>query len=187
MLLFPEVQNPTSLNEKRGFLSILHDALKYQLQSMKSSKTRKQAEIFNCSVYSTFSIFLGNKFDKWFKHEIPTNRLKDLDQASIRRFELKLGFDYLDPEGNVIFYQKLLEGLVDEPLESENMAKLKDIRNLAPGDFKTVRDRFIFASDGGLNHHTLVAALKNEALIKNVFLKTASIGFWRFLLLRKGS
>ncbi len=106
-----------------------------------------------------------------------TNRLKDLDQASIRRFQHKLGFDYLDAEGNLIFYQKLLEGLVDEPLDDENIAKLKDIRNLAPGDFKTVRDRFIFISDDGLNHQTLVEALRNESEIKKVFLKTGSIGF----------
>ena len=32
-----------------------------------------------------------------------TNRMTDLDQASIRRFNHKIRFDYLTPEGNRIF------------------------------------------------------------------------------------
>ena len=108
---------------------------------------------------------------------MPFVRLKDLDQASIRRFQHKLGFDYLDAEGNVIFYQKLLESLLDSPLDSLTKATLKNVSNLGPGDFKTVRDRFIFAPNDGLDHQTLIAALKNESEIKKVFLKTASIGF----------
>jgi transitional endoplasmic reticulum ATPase len=34
-----------------------------------------------------------------------TNRLMDIDQASIRRFNFKIGFNYLKPEGSVLFYQ----------------------------------------------------------------------------------
>jgi len=41
-----------------------------------------------------------------------TNRLADLDDASLRRFTAKLGFDYLTPDGAVIFYRKLLAPLV---------------------------------------------------------------------------
>ena len=77
----------------------------------------------------------------------------------------------------MIFYQKLLEGLVGTSLEPDDQARLKAIANLAPGDFKTVRDRFIFIANDGLIHHTLVAALKNEAEVKKAFFKTASIGF----------
>ena len=37
-----------------------------------------------------------------------TNRLKDLDNASLRRFNHKVEFGYLKPDGNVIFYEKLI-------------------------------------------------------------------------------
>jgi len=106
-----------------------------------------------------------------------TNRLIDLDRASIRRFQHKIGFDYVDSKGKSIFYDKLLKGLIDAPLDSESKAALKDIPNLTPGDFKTVRDRFTFYSKEGLNHKLLVEALRNEAEVKKLFNNKKSIGF----------
>ena len=106
-----------------------------------------------------------------------TNRLKDLDQASIRRFQHKIGFDYIDSNGNIIFYDKLLKGLTDGLLDPGSEATLKSIANLAPGDFKVVRDRFAFYPKEGLTPQILVEALKNEADVKKIFNKGSSIGF----------
>ena len=106
-----------------------------------------------------------------------TNRLKDLDQASLRRFQHKIGFDYVDSNGNIIFYDKLLKSLTDSVLDPESEAILKCIANLAPGDFKTVRDRFSFYPKEGLTPKILIEALKNEAEVKKVFNKGTSIGF----------
>ncbi len=106
-----------------------------------------------------------------------TNRLTDLDEASIRRFQHKLGFDYLDSDGSVVFYNKLLKGLVEAPLDLADQAMLTEISNLAPGDFKTVRDRFVYSSKNGLTHQTLIEALKNETEIKKLFGKDNPIGF----------
>ena len=106
-----------------------------------------------------------------------TNRLKDLDQASLRRFQHKIGFDYVDSNGNIIFYDKLLKGLTYRVLDPESEAILKGIANLAPGDFKTVRDRFAFYPKEGLTPEILIEALKNEADVKKVFNKGSSIGF----------
>ena len=57
-----------------------------------------------------------------------TNRLMDLDQASIRRFSFKIGFNYLMPEGNVLFYRKLLAPLVNDPFDSSLVPQLKMIQ-----------------------------------------------------------
>jgi SpoVK/Ycf46/Vps4 family AAA+-type ATPase len=106
-----------------------------------------------------------------------TNRLKDLDDASIRRFSHKMEFDYLLPGGNVIFYEKLLARLIETPLDRNSKAVLRNIPGLAPGDFKTVRDRFSFYPQNGLTHQMLINALIVESRIKNVHGKNKKIGF----------
>jgi SpoVK/Ycf46/Vps4 family AAA+-type ATPase len=68
-----------------------------------------------------------------------TNRLKGIDKASIRRFNYKIGFNYLKPDGNVTFYQRLLEPLTATSLDKATREALKKITDLAPGDFKEVK------------------------------------------------
>ena len=106
-----------------------------------------------------------------------TNRMKDLDDASIRRFNHKLKFDYLLPEGNVIFYEKLLVGLIGSPLDQKSGAILKSIPNLTPGDFKTVRDHFSFCPREELSHEMVLAALEDESRIKEIHNNNSKIGF----------
>jgi hypothetical protein len=106
-----------------------------------------------------------------------TNRMKALDDASIRRFNHKLKFDYLLPEGNVIFYEKLLAGLIDTPFDQKSRAVLKTIPSLTPGDFKTVRDRFSFCPRGELGHKMLLNALEDESRVKKIHRNTSKIGF----------
>ena len=96
-----------------------------------------------------------------------TNRMTDLDQASIRRFNHKIRFDYLTPEGNRIFYERLLRSLVKADLSGEDLRSLQGLSRLAPGDFKVVRDRFAFASGESITHQAMLTALREEAeLIK---------------------
>ena len=106
-----------------------------------------------------------------------TNRLKDLDKASIRRFNHKMRFDYLKPEGNVVFYDKLLADLLSVPLNGKVREQLRQIENLTPGDFKTVRDNFLFCPTNELNHQLLLEALSEESRIKNIHKKKRTIGF----------
>ncbi len=96
-----------------------------------------------------------------------TNRLKGLDEASIRRFNHKIGFNFLKPEGNIIFYRKLLAPLINIPLDEENGKSLKSIPGLAPGDFRIVRDKFSFYTKERINHRHLIDALAAEAKTKN--------------------
>ena len=95
-----------------------------------------------------------------------TNRLKDLDQASIRRFNHKIGFDYLTAKGNQIFYDSFLGPLANNSLTSEGRGEIKQIHYLTPGDFKVVRDRYSFYPSEDVDHNLLIEALRKEAEIK---------------------
>ena len=106
-----------------------------------------------------------------------TNRLKDLDDASIRRFNQKIGFDRLLPEGNVVFYKKMIGDITNIPIDKKTRSALKSLKGLTPGDFKTVKDRFSFHPREELNHQILVDALKEESRIKNEHKKMIKIGF----------
>jgi transitional endoplasmic reticulum ATPase len=106
-----------------------------------------------------------------------TNRLADLDPASLRRFNFKVGFDYLTPGGNVTFYDLFLRDLTDQPLNEAFNTKMKSIRNLAPGDFKVVRDRYLFHPKKEITHEMLLDALETEAKLKSSHGNKKPIGF----------
>ncbi|MFC1816067.1 AAA family ATPase [Thermodesulfobacteriota bacterium] len=106
-----------------------------------------------------------------------TNRFKELDDASIRRFNHKIEFVYLSAEGNVIFYQKLLEPLQTKALKEANQNALRKISNLTPGDFKLVRDRYSFYPRKELSHQDLIHALQEEAILKQTHRGDKAIGF----------
>ncbi|MBC8180427.1 ATP-binding protein [candidate division KSB1 bacterium] len=106
-----------------------------------------------------------------------TNRFEDLDNASIRRLNHKIGFNYLKPEGNIIFYKKLLLPLIKSPMNNETTEALIKIIDLSPGDFKTVRDRYSFYPGKELNHQILIGALQEEARLKKIHQGDKPIGF----------
>ena len=106
-----------------------------------------------------------------------TNRLADLDSASLRRFNNKLEFCYLTPEGNVTFYVRLLAPLVKTRINTHIVSYLKSISRLAPGDFNVVRTKFKFKDPNQVTHQTLVAALTQEARAKSVHAGQKAIGF----------
>jgi SpoVK/Ycf46/Vps4 family AAA+-type ATPase len=106
-----------------------------------------------------------------------TNRFDDLDSASLRRFYHKIGFDYLTAKGSLIFYDLFLNSLSPEKLDHVPRTELQRIKNLAPGDFKVVRDRYSFHPQSDINHILLIDALKNEAKLKTKHGKVNRIGF----------
>jgi transitional endoplasmic reticulum ATPase len=70
-----------------------------------------------------------------------TNFYKNLDPASIRRFNIKVNFDYLNNDGKFLFYNKILSGLIKENNNNDESLirnRLSTIQNLTPGDFKVV-------------------------------------------------
>ena len=81
-----------------------------------------------------------------------------------------------ESEQNVIFYKKLLWPLTKSPLDGKTENRLKEIADLSPGDFKTVRDRYKFYTERGLNHQEFVA-LAEEARGKKIHGGGNAIGF----------
>jgi hypothetical protein len=106
-----------------------------------------------------------------------TNRLDDLDTASLRRFNHKIGFDYLAAKGILLFYELLLQPLCSDLIDPLSISDLKQIKNLAPGDFKLVRNRYWFHSKIEIKHAILIDSLKNEARLKTNFRQFKKIGF----------
>ncbi len=106
-----------------------------------------------------------------------TNRFADLGQASVRRFNCKIGFRCLKPEGNLIFYQKLLSPLTAGALNRKETELLGGIDNLTPGDFRVVRDRFAIFPPEQVSHAILVKALAEEGRIKKKQSGRKTIGF----------
>ena len=106
-----------------------------------------------------------------------SNRMEDLDAASIRRFNQKIGFDYLTTEGNLVFYSKLLLSLAPGPLKKADEMRLKGLPELCPGDFKIVRDRYLFYPPEDVKHGFLIDALDEEVRMKQRQRGEKAIGF----------
>lgn len=101
-----------------------------------------------------------------------TNFSKNLDAAAMRRFTFKLEFGYLDAAGKKVFFEKMFKS---ELSESEQ-AELESIPNLAPGDFRTVRQEQFYLG-GTITNADRLAALREESLLKKDGPKVATVGF----------
>ena len=101
-----------------------------------------------------------------------TNFCKNLDPATMRRFTFKLEFGYLDDAGKKLFFERMFKTTLTESEEAE----LETVRNLAPGDFRTVRQEMFYLGDGESNHD-LIAALKEECSLKKDGDASSKIGF----------
>ena len=96
-----------------------------------------------------------------------TNFKDRLDSASLRRFNLKVGFDYLAPAGKRSFFQRILSDLADVPITPVELAELDGIPNLTPGDFKVVWQKLTFMPRECRTNRKLLDALDAEARCKN--------------------
>ena len=101
-----------------------------------------------------------------------TNFNKNLDPAIMRRFTFKLEFDYLTDEGKRIFFERMF----NSKLTDEEFSELKALRNLSPGDFRTVRQENFYLADEQSNMDR-IEALREECKAKKDGNKTARIGF----------
>jgi SpoVK/Ycf46/Vps4 family AAA+-type ATPase len=73
-----------------------------------------------------------------------TNLIDGLDQASLRRFDLKLEFDYLRPEQAWLLFSEEVVALGFERPATELQRELQRLRKLAPGDFAAVKRQHRF-------------------------------------------
>ena len=85
-----------------------------------------------------------------------TNFKKIMDSAAMRRFNIKLEFDYLTPQGAMTFYKLFLAGLPQTPITDGEAAKLGSLPGLTPGDFKVVHQKFLLFEKSELSHEKLI-------------------------------
>lgn len=72
---------------------------------------------------------------------VTTNFFSSLDSAALRRFDLKLSFDYLKPKQSVHALHTLCEDLGFSMGDDMYETSVGDLRNLTTGDFATLRRR----------------------------------------------
>ena len=103
-----------------------------------------------------------------------TNFAANLDAAVLRRFTFKLEFDYLDEAGKKLFFERMF----GTALTDAEAAQLAGIPNLAPGDFRTVRQSLFYLGRDVTNAERL-EALKRESAAKsaNRFAAKGKMGF----------
>ena len=90
-----------------------------------------------------------------------TNFMQNLDAAIMRRFTFKLQFDYLEAEGKKLFFERMFHA----PLTEAEAMRLAGIPNLAPGDFRTVRQSLYYLG-GEVSNATRLAELEKESALK---------------------
>jgi SpoVK/Ycf46/Vps4 family AAA+-type ATPase len=99
-----------------------------------------------------------------------TNFKKVVDNAAMRRFNIKLEFDYLTPEGALLFYNLFLAKLTDVPISKKIEENIKAMSGLTPGDFKVVYNKFLLfdkSEKGELTHEKLLDNLNQELIARD--------------------
>ncbi len=105
-----------------------------------------------------------------------TNLMDNLDQASLRRFDLKIKYDYLKPEQGWELFQQVIadyNAVIDDKDDWEK--KVRALRGLTPGDFATVVRQSRYAPVK-LDTQSLLDGLKREIEFKDKG-KFKNIGF----------
>ena len=90
-----------------------------------------------------------------------TNFMDNLDAAIMRRFTFKLQFDYLEADGKRAFFERMFK----TRLGDAEVRRLAAIPNLAPGDFRTVRQSLYYLG-GSVSNETRLNELEKECSLK---------------------
>lgn len=102
-----------------------------------------------------------------------TNRINELDPASVRRFSYKIKFDYSGSSQVLALYNSLLKPLCRTELPLELVRELKTFTRLTPGDFHSVRSQYgsLLSNEKTATHEILIAALRREMSMKHERIK----------------
>ena len=100
-----------------------------------------------------------------------TNFFDSLDQAVLRRFTFKIEFGYLDDAGKRKFFERTFGAKLTESERS----RLDAVANLAPGDFRTVRQSLYYLGSG-VDNAMRIGELEKESGVKSAT-KRHRIGF----------
>lgn len=102
-----------------------------------------------------------------------TNLVEGLDQAALRRFDLKVKFDFLKSEQAAELLRRHCANLALAPPPADALVMLARLKHLTPGDFAAVLRQHRFRPL--ISSAAMVVALAAECAIKNS--PKASIGF----------
>ena len=105
---------------------------------------------------------------------VSTNLMNVLDPAALRRFDLKLKFDYLTPQQRLDFAKQQAEKLNLGAWDELHSKRILELNLLTPGDFATVARRHNFSPFDNLEDW--LEALRNECSVKPEF-TCKKIGF----------
>ena len=107
---------------------------------------------------------------------VSTNLIEVLDPAALRRFDLKLKFDYLTLPQRLDFAKQQAEILGLPLLSEEDLTQIESLNLLTPGDFAAVARRHQFSPFQKVQDW--LSALQGECEVKPAFSATARrIGF----------
>lgn len=107
---------------------------------------------------------------------VSTNLMDSLDPAALRRFDLKLKFDYLTPMQRQNFAKHQAQQLGLGELNEEALYFIEGLALLTPGDFAAVFRRHQFAPFEEVR--IWLNALQDECYFKPDFKKSKKIGFF---------
>ena len=106
---------------------------------------------------------------------ITTNLMDELDPAILRRFDLKLKFDWLTAGQAAALAAEHLSLLHLPPLDAAQQTRLQQLTSLAPGDFAAIARRHRFAPF--VNAAEWLQTLMEECQLKAPHLQKRRIGF----------
>ena len=144
---------------------LLIDEVDSFLQDRRGAKARWEASLVNemlTQMESFSGVFVAS-----------TNLMAGLDQAALRRFDLKVKFDFLKPDQARELLIRQCVQLVIEPPSTSQLSKVSRLKNLTPGDFAAVARQSRFRRIGSPDD--LLMALEAECGIKEG--AKSSIGF----------
>ncbi|MDR2142367.1 MAG: AAA family ATPase [Deltaproteobacteria bacterium] len=95
-----------------------------------------------------------------------TNRIKDLDQAAIRRLGRRVKFGPLAQSGRLELFKSFLSPLSGLPLTKNDKTQLSRLSQLAPSDFSAVANSLNYFSSKPLKNIDLLVALEKESLAR---------------------
>lgn len=104
---------------------------------------------------------------------VSTNLMEGLDQAALRRFDLKVKFDFLRPDQAWQLLSRHCEELGLPQPQPEEQARISRLLSLTPGDFAAVVRQHRFRPITSVT--ALVSALEAECAVKHG--ANRSIGF----------
>jgi len=95
-----------------------------------------------------------------------TNLMDGLDPAALRRFDLKVKFDFLRPDQSCELFRRYCAKLDLDPAPEGVLDRLSRLRALTPGDFAAVLRQARFRPIA--TAAAMLAALESECLVKRV-------------------